>query len=416
MKRVWFGALLIACVLWSGCSDDESTNDVQPEPDASPSMDAEGDGQDDPQDAQTEDVPEVPPDADEPRVESPFEQGIDPTVDGPFAASFSLRTVQVGERALPVGVWGPTSADAQAVGLDALVVPDRAEAMRSLLEQAPQDCPTRSLEVAVDGALEAGQWPLVVYSHCHECLGVSGATVARRLATWGHVVLVPDHVGNTLWDAQDGTGVPLGAEFLEVRGNDVSGLIDAVEAGSEPLQDVSAQVNLLRVGVVGHSFGAVTAGWVAERDGRVDAAMAIAAPIENLLLPGVTAANVTIPTVMMVAVEDNSIFEIGNRFLRENYEALGGPAVKVEVADAGHWSVSDVCGLVEAFVAGCGEGERQTDGMPFEYMEPVVGRAVTASWAVALFGGQLHSDASAQQWLLEAPDDDVMQVLRRQWP
>lgn len=399
--------MLVAC---HGESASKGQGDGRSVADSGPA-DVSSDGQD--VDADPSEERDAAAEEDAVEIVSPFD-GIDPRIDGPFAASHVIRKATVGGRELSVSVWGPTEATATSVALDALVAPERAEDMRALLLEAPEGCPTETLDVALDAELAQGRWPLVLYSHCHECLGASGATLARRLATWGHVVLAPDHTGNTLWDARDGTNVVLSAEFLEVRGADIMGLMDAVEAGRAPFEDLAAHINMDVVGVTGHSFGSVTAGWVTQRDARVDAAVGIAAPMENILLPGVTVAEITAPTLLMVAREDNSIFEIGNRFIRENYDALGGPAVKVEFGDAGHWSVSDLCGLVQAFMAGCGDDERQTDGTPFTYLDPDLGRAATATWGVALFGAVLHNDAAALEWLSTAPADDVaVEVTRR---
>ncbi len=167
------------------------------------------------------------------------------------------------------------------------------------------------------------------------------------------------------------------------------------------------------VGVIGHSFGAVTAGWVAERDERVEAALVLAAPVENPLIAGVTAAEITVPTVMLLAIEDNSIGALGNTFLNNNFNDIAGPAIKLDMADAGHWSVSDLCGLVDAFGPGCGEDTRQTDGSMFSYVSADVGRSITASWAVALFRAVLHNDPGAAAWLNTTPGDDQVEIARR---
>lgn len=337
---------------------------------------------------------------------------IQPEADGPYTAAYSLRTVTVGERALTVGVWGPTEAAASAHGLPDFVAPDRQDTLSELIGAAPEGCPTDSLTVALDGEISAGAWPVVLYSHCHECLGVSGATMARRLATWGHVVIAPDHADNTLWDALDDTGVAISGEFLETRGADIVGLLDAALSGEGPLGDLTARIDAESIGVAGHSYGAVTAGWVASHDARIDALYAIAAPVENPLIPGVDAEAITAPTVMLLAVEDNSITELGNRLIRQNFESIPAPAIKLEIADAGHWSVSDLCGLVEAFAPGCGEGTRQTNDEPFSYLAPATGRDLAATWGVAHFGAQLHGDAAAAQWLMSPPDQAGVEVER----
>lgn len=341
---------------------------------------------------------------------------IQPEQDGPYTASFQLRTLTLGERPVPVAIWGPSEATPADLSLDKLIDPAHSQEMASLLAEAPQGCVTDGLSVALDAPLVAGQFPLVLYSHCHECLGVSGATLARRLATWGHVVLMPDHVGNTLWDARAGEGLPLNTDTLALRTGDLTALLDMAQDPDGALADLAEHMDLERVGVAGHSFGAVTVGWMAEFDERVDAALVLAAPVENILLPGVTAANITDPAVLLVAVEDNSILEFGNNILRDNYEEMGGPALKTEVADAGHWSVSDLCGLVEAFDAGCGDGTRQTNGEAFTYMDPAQGRHIAASWAVGLFGATLHGDADAMTWLQTDPGGQQQQIQRQNWP
>ena len=131
---------------------------------------------------------------------------------------------------------------------------------------------------------------------------------------------------------------------------------------------------------------------VAETDPRVGAGFALAAPMQNPLLPGVTITNIAKPLGFLVAVEDNSITELGNQLIRNNFDAAVGPAWKIEVADAGHWSVSDLVGLVDGFAPGCGAGTRQTDGQPFTYLDAATGRAITAAYATAFFKAYLVDD------------------------
>jgi hypothetical protein len=126
--------------------------------------------------------------------------------------------------------------------------------------------------------------------------------------------------------------------------------------------------------------------------------------MENPLIPGVTLAEITQPVMFLVAVEDNSITEFGNRFIRDNYDDAPGAAWKLEVADAGHWSVSDLVGLVDLFAPGCGEGTRQTDDTPFSYLDPATGRSITASYVTAFFRATLQDDAGARAYLsISAP-------------
>ena len=94
--------------------------------------------------------------------------------------------------------------------------------MSSITSSAARETTILQLERAADnrcagGTYEGGEnldivpgeWPLVAMSHCHECTASSLTNIARMLAKWGHVVVVPSHEGNTLFDALDGTGKDL---------------------------------------------------------------------------------------------------------------------------------------------------------------------------------------------------------------
>ena len=161
-------------------------------------------------------------------------------------------------------------------------------------------------------------------------------------------------------------------------------MLEALLGGGLDLDPTQLRAD--QIGALGHSFGSVSAGLLAQEDARIGAVMGIAAPLENPLLSGVDISSLAVPLLFLVAGEDNSITEAGNTLLRSNYAEAPGPAWKVEVADAGHWSFSDVCGLTESFMPGCGEDARQTD--PDEtvtYPDPDATRALGAALAVAFF-------------------------------
>ncbi|HMV68212.1 MAG TPA: dienelactone hydrolase family protein, partial [Myxococcota bacterium] len=227
-----------------------------------------------------------------------------------------------------------------------------------------------------------GRWPLVVASHCTGCTRFDLMTVAERLASHGVVVAAPDHAGDTLQDDLAGTSLPLDTETLALRRDDLKAVLDAALDGAW-VDGLTFDAD--RVGALGHSFGSVTAGLLAQGDPRIRAVMGIAAPMENPLLPGVEVATLTTPLLLLVAQEDHSIFEIGNELIRDNWASAGGPAWKVELPDAGHWSVSDLCGLTAGFMPCCGDAERQVGGAPFTYGDPAALRDRTATVAAAFF-------------------------------
>jgi dienelactone hydrolase len=325
---------------------------------------------------------------------------IDLAVEAPGPNSVGTARFEIQDaaraRALIAQAWYPTATVAADVAIESLEIEPVRTRYADLLAAAPA-CPSRTLPVAVDAPAQPGL-PLVMISHCHSCTRLSNATTAIRLASHGFAVVSVEHAGDTLWETLDGNEADIDTEELEIRTADVRVVLDQVLAGDTPVGAVDAT----RVGVLGHSMGAVTAGRVAETDARIGAAAALCAPMENPLIEGVTLAAIPAPLLFVIAVEDNSITEFGNKFMRDNFEAATVPAVKLEIPDAGHWSVSDLDGLVDAFAPGCGEGERQTDGEPFTYLDPDAGRAVAASYATAFFKAKLLADAASAAYLEHA--------------
>ncbi|MCO4744965.1 MAG: hypothetical protein KC912_09270 [Proteobacteria bacterium] len=322
-----------------------------------------------------------------------------PAVDADGAHSVSTSAVQVTDddrsRTLDLQVYGPTRDDEATLALSDLV-PRRAEALDSLLSSAPEGCPTTALSLASEAEIRGASLPVIAMSHCHECLGVSGASIARRLASHGFLVVTVDHDGNTLWNKLDGDGVELGPEFLDVREADLRFVLDLAVDGA-----FGVDVDASQLGVLGHSFGGATVGRMLQNDDRVRAGLAMAAPFASPILPGVDSELISTPAALLIAVEDNSITELGNGLMRQDFESVTGPAYKLEVEDAGHWSFSDLNGVHEDLMPGCGDDERQTNSESFTYMDPDAGRAVAMDFATAFFRAELLEDKAAAEWLID---------------
>ncbi|KIG14281.1 Carboxylic ester hydrolase [Enhygromyxa salina] len=285
-----------------------------------------------------------------------------------------------------------------------------ATSLAELVAPAPDSCVRKQTNSAAAPELAelAGPWPTLVFSHCHGCARFSSFTLAEHLASHGFLVAAVDHPGSTVFD-QDQLP-PIDVTTLELRRDDVMRVIDELlDPAAAALPD--AFVGLAdpeRLGVFGHSFGSVTTGKVLQDDPRPRAGVAIAAPIENPLLPGVTMAGITEPLLLFVAVEDNSITEFGNMAIRQNFTNANSPTWKLEFADTGHFGFSDLAGLSDYFAAGCGEGERQTNGEAFTYADPFEVRALAAGRVAAFFALHLLGDEDALAQL-EA-DDPLLDV------
>jgi len=356
------------------------------------------------------------------------DDGVDPRYEEPGPYPVGNTTIVVTDasrnRTLTVEIWYPADESERGAAdtgeaVENFVVDsvDRGDYV-GLLAAAPAGCPSTQTGSARDAvvASNSGQWPLLVFSHCHNCVRFSSFAIAERLASHGFVVAAPGHIDNTLFDDLAGTAVELDSAFLPVRGADMSFVIDTMLDGSNT--DVPANlrgtIDPDRVAVYGHSFGGVTTGLVVQDDARVKAGLAIASPMENPLLEGVLIANITKPIGFLLAMEDNSITELGNLFIRRNFDDATVPVWKAEVTDAGHWSFSNICGVHEQFMPGCGSDTRQTDNTPFDYLPVADGLAISQAYVTAYFSAQLLGDDNADRYLSEPrPGQDAVAIDRR---
>lgn len=336
-----------------------------------------------------------------------------PAPDQPGAHVPAHRTISLtrGDRSFSVEIWYPAASDTAASNepIESYAVReiDRTR-YAGLLAKSPASCASRTLHAARDAVPAEGTFPLLVFSHCHECTRFSSASLAEHLASHGFAVAAPDHAGNTLFDALDGTPLPLDSSTLRLRADDVKAVLDALldPASASVPEPLRGRFDGSKIGVYGHSFGSVTTGLVAQEDVRVKAAAGLAAPMENVFLPGVSIAALKVPLLFLVAAEDNSITELGNANIRDNFEKSPGAAWKVEIAEAGHWSFSDVAGLNEGFMPGCGSAKRQTDpSKVFSYLPAPEGVAIARAELAAFFKAQLLGDAKAREWLDAARTD-----------
>jgi len=338
---------------------------------------------------------------------------------GTVAFEIPARADDPGGRQLWIQIWYPAQASSEPVGLaDFETDADRRAAIETLVAAADPDCirnPTAShLDATPVEDTGGAGWPVVLSSHCHDCVRWGGAYMAERLASHGIAVVAPDHTDNTLFNNLDGTPGSISAAMLDLRAGDMARALDVlVDPSGTALESsaVAGRFDLDRVGMIGHSFGATTLGRVLQDDQRVSAGMAFAAPL--VLFPGTEISAIEAPVFIVRALEDNSIGVLGNDQIENQFEALPGPVWMADVADAGHWSFFDIAGLTDDFSAGCGAGERQTaPGENFTYLDNERAREIAASYAARFFAFELL-DAPIQAGLGEAVDAAVVEVRTR---
>ena len=271
-----------------------------------------------------------------------------PDAPGPFGvghAAFTPIDPVRGNRMLPVDVWYPTD---EADFPDAPVTIYPLAAGIGLESQlAREDAP-----ISASTGLQ-----LVVFSHGYGGIATASVGLMETLASHGFVVISPEHSGNSQSDNSD--------SFDQAAANrvpDVSFLIDTMLARSDtPGDRFFGKLDPERVGVVGHSFGGMTAlgmkaGWAgAEPDERVAAIVPISAVIQADLQSdfrsgpnaGFTAeqlARIAVPTMLIGGTEDVDVFIENNEIAFR--QVINAPrAYKTDIIGANHTHFANVCDI-----------------------------------------------------------------------
>lgn len=209
-------------------------------------------------------------------------------------------------------------------------------------------------EVAVDSgrALRdlaprpAAKCPIVVFSHGWMGSPFEIMEVAESLAAAGFVVVAPVHAGNTYEDEFiDRGGCCVSAE--EDRPADIKFVIDrVVDLATLPSSPFALKLDLDRIGVLGHSFGAFTVvaastELAGPRDQRIKALMGVVPYFESV--PDSTLASIDVPVLLLGADRDD-VAPI-DKNLNRAYSQIGERSPFVAaliVRDAGHYHFGSV--------------------------------------------------------------------------
>lgn len=294
---------------------------------------------------------------------------VEPGAVGPYAVGVTTIETTSEGRTLPIEVWYPASLaggapeEIYAVMLGALK-----------LTEIPS-----GLGASRDAPLDprGAPYPVVMFSHGNGGMRIQSIYLTEHLASHGFVVAAPDHVGNTIAEQVNQGGLAP-AEAARVRPLDISRSLDAVLEGSGELAGASDPA---RVGVAGHSFGGYTAFRLAGATIDVEAVKAYCATQGDLFCTGwetvvepfpasarderILAAlpqtpggaqvmeaggndgfsAITIPTFIQGGTTDEiTPFDTESQ---APFARLAGPASLLGIENAGHFTFSNVCQILE---------------------------------------------------------------------
>lgn len=248
-----------------------------------------------------------------------------PRFDGPGPAPVGVRDLTVAGR--PVTVWYPAAAPAAATASydlrDALPAAERPK-LESLTGTTVTMAAGRDAPVATGGE-RAG---LVVFSHGLAGYATQSSFLTVGLASWGYVVVSPEHRSRNLAAVLAGSFGSIG------QPSDVEDLLAMIDAWTQPGSDLPGATLLdpARVAVVGHSAGG-SAAIRAAADPRVRTYVAMAAPVAQSPPPSVPA--------LLIAGTEDAIAPVDR--VRAAARALPAPRRYAELSGVTHLGFMDIC-------------------------------------------------------------------------
>ncbi len=331
-------------------------------------------------------------------------------------------------RTIPVQLWYPAEESARAAAAGGRPVvefepqgtPNR-DTLERITREAPSTYELRTMHAADTPPVraQAEAFPLILISHCNDCVRFAYFGLAEHLASKGYVVASPDHVDNTMYDYVAGRSVGLEInDFLEQRRLDIYALTDLLLDAQSPVvpDGIRGHIDAERIGMAGHSFGALTTGYASTRDPRIKAIASFAMLLsmeDNLPYTGPELAKrvelqpLSKPEFLLSASEDlMEVIGLSN-IMRDNFLDATAESWFAVLADTGHYSMMDLCGIMDVYSNGCGTGIRATRFLqPLRYLDVELATSLTRKMVGLFFDRILrgHTNADPQSVAFEAPN------------
>ncbi len=265
---------------------------------------------------------------------------------GSFAVGHSTFTAvdeARGDRSLLIDVWYPVDEK------------DAADALPRQYTLSGIPGPVSDVALADPAVSSAKKHHLLVFSHGYGGISTQSIGLMEILASHGFLVVSPEPTGRSQQSPTD--------SFDEAASNrvpDVSFVIDTMLAGNDdPTDSFFGRVEEEGIGVLGHSFGGMTAigtatGWAgAAADPRVDAIL----PVSAVIVPELQSDDrdspnagftqqqleqISVPVMLMGGTKDVDVFIENNEIAYE--QIVNAPHVyRVDIIGANHTHFANVC-------------------------------------------------------------------------
>ncbi|MFZ5446694.1 MAG: alpha/beta hydrolase family protein [Myxococcota bacterium] len=356
----------------------------------------------------------------------PFEEASltaapDPTKFGPYPVGVRTVTFEDTGRRKPDGtprqlvteIWYPAVQSARGqptVGYDVLPIftPEQQAAIGVGTIPLQQTAAVRDAEPT----RAHGKFPLIIFSHGQAAMRWQSTYYTVLLASHGYVVASADHEGGTLYDVVRGQlqNVAVG---VETRPADVIYLLGRFERLKSD-DFLFGLLDLERVGVTGHSFGALTSMRVAAMDKRVKAIVPQApvdAAVAWLGLP--KPVRLGIPVLIQAAHDDKTLEWDAN--IAPTIPLLERPWWLLDIVHGGHFTFSDLCAFdlasivdkVQLDIPGANVRNVLEDGCGPTSPPASIAQPLINHFAVAFFNAHLKGSTGSLELMTQAKADEI---------
>lgn len=251
------------------------------------------------------------------------------------------------------------------------------------------------------------KFPLIIFSHGKGGIRMQSTFYTVPLASHGYVVIAPDHEGDTVVDLLRDKDVDVASTFdsFELRPQDASFLIQQLEnlPDSSPLASL---LDMERIGITGHSFGALTSFRTAGFDARIDAVVAHTPVGLGLVNPDldVKVEDFKIPSLIASGGMDETLPAVVHA--DSLWEAMAEPKYHLRLPRAGHFTFSDLCVLdVRRIQNALGDEvdveKTLNDGCGVQNVPTDVAFPIINHYSIGFFNGYLRDSPSSLGLLTE---------------
>ncbi len=319
------------------------------------------------------------------------------------------RKLDGSPRILVTEIWYPAEQSARGgAGTDYDIRPYFTEEQQAAIGEVPilETDAVRDAPVA----RSHGPFPLVMFSHGQAAVRWQSTYLTVLLASHGYVVASPDHEGGTLYDVVRGklAGV---TDLLDNRPLDIRYLVNRLSRlpAGDPLEGMA---DVTRLGVAGHSFGALTAMRVTVFDERVKAIVPQAPVTSDLAYVGHE--NPPHVPVMLQGSKLDQTLPYGENTLPA-WDFATRPRWLLTFETGGHFTFSDLCQFdlasisdrVKLDIPGANVKKVLSDGCGPMAPAASVALPMISHFAVAFFNAQLRGSKGSEALLTQAAADEL---------